>query len=150
MSFFKWISPIDAIVKTVGGIIDDLHLSGEEKLEAQQKLIKLEQDYQIARQQIENEFQQELTKRHQADMASDNQLSKNIRPYTLLFLLGITTVLAITDGNINFTLAEVDYAFTIKKEWVELYTLMASSAVIFYFGGRSWEKRAAIQKKDNE
>jgi len=158
MSFLQWLNPIDGIIKTVGSIIDDLHLSGEEKAEAQRKLLELQQNYEIERQKIENSFQEELTKRHEADMSSDSPLAKNIRPYTLMFLLGVTTFLAITDGNVSFDWATINpetqkevvknYSFTIKEVWVDLYTVMASSAVIFYFGGRSWEKKARIERKE--
>mgnify|MGYP003112028800 CR=1 FL=1 len=57
------------LVKSVGGVIDDLHTSKEEKLEAAQKVKELIASY-------ETQMEKEITTRWQADMKSDSWLSK--------------------------------------------------------------------------
>ena len=75
------------LVKSVGGVIDGLHTSDEEKLAAELKVKELVSQY-------ETQMEKEITSRWQADMKSDSWLSKNIRPLVLAFLV-ISTVLLI-------------------------------------------------------
>ena len=61
------------LVKGVGGVIDELHTSEEEKLQAEQKVKELLSEYETA-------IEMEITKRWDSDMKSDSWLSKNVRP----------------------------------------------------------------------
>ena len=56
------------LVKGVGGVIDNLHTSGEEKLEAERKIKELVANY-------ETQMEKEITSRWQSDMNSDSWLS---------------------------------------------------------------------------
>lgn len=71
-------------------------LTGDSDPAAALEKIKVNSEYQLQFQRawVEAEvgFQQELTKRHEADMASDSWLSKNVRP---LVLLGLTTAIVV-------------------------------------------------------
>ena len=75
------------LVKNVGGVIDNLHTSKEEKLEAQRKLQELVANYEV-------EMEKNVTDRWKSDMNSDSWLSKNVRPLVLIFLV-VSTVLMI-------------------------------------------------------
>ena len=75
------------LVKNVGGVIDNLHTSKEEKLAAYQKVKELVANYEI-------EMEKNITDRWKADMNSDSWLSKNVRPLVLVFLV-VCTVLMI-------------------------------------------------------
>ena len=66
------------LVKGVGGVIDSLHTSEEEKLEAAQKVKELVSNYEV-------EMEKTITERWKVDMNSDSWLSKNIRPMYLYF-----------------------------------------------------------------
>ena len=68
------------LVKGVGGVIDNLHTSKEEKLEAEQKIKELIANYEV-------EMEKNITSRWEADLKSDSWLSKNVRPMTLIFLI---------------------------------------------------------------
>ena len=57
------------LVKGVGGVIDNLHTSDEEKLAAEQKVKELVANYEI-------EMEKNITDRWKADMNSDSWLSK--------------------------------------------------------------------------
>ena len=90
--------------------------------------LKFQQEYY----EFEIGMEKELTKRHQADMASDSWLSKNIRP---LCLLGIT--LAIMVGvwlPDEYVSADRFQALTDMGTWVYGY----------YFVGRSTEKSGGL------
>ena len=113
------------LVKGVGGVIDNLHTSAEEKLEAERKIKELVANYQI-------EMEKNITSRWEADLKSDSWLSKNVRPMTLIFLIICTMLLIFIDaGTINFE---------VKSSWVDLLQLVLITVIGAYFGGRSLEK----------
>ena len=113
------------LVEGVGGVIDDLHTSKEEKLEAEQKIQELIANY-------ETQMEKEITSRWQADMASDSWLSKNVRPLVLIFLVVSTVLLIFIDaGVINFV---------VEAKWTDLLQLVLITVIGAYFGGRSLEK----------
>lgn len=78
-------------------------------------------------------LEQELTKRHQADMMSDSKLSKNIRPIGLVFLSLQLTFVIVLDY-FGFSLSEIVLSVLANL----LYTVFG-----FYFGGRTIEKIGA-------
>ena len=113
------------LVKGVGGVIDNLHTSKEEKLEAQQKIQQLISDH-------EAKMEQNITDRWSADMNSDSWLSKNVRPLMLIFLVVCTVLLIFIDaGTINFV---------VEAKWTDLLQLVLITVIGAYFGGRSLEK----------
>ena len=97
------------LVKGVGGVIDNLHTSKEEKLEAERKIKELMANYEV-------EMEKNITSRWEADLKSDSWLSKNVRPLTLVFLIVCTMLLIFIDaGAINFE---------VKSSWVDLLQLV--------------------------
>jgi|TARA_B100002052_G_C15868137_1_gene593332 hypothetical protein len=113
------------LVKGVGGVIDDLHTSNEEKLEAERKIKELIANYEI-------EIEKNITARWQVDLKSDSWLSKNVRPLVLIFLIVCTMLLIFIDaGALNFE---------VKSSWVDLLQLVLITVIGAYFGGRSLEK----------
>ena len=122
-------------IKDVGNIIDNLHMSGEEKAEAKQKL-------ETILIQAEQAAQAQVSQRWEADMKHGSWLSKNIRPITLIFLTVIFTVLSIFDGNINIG----DKAFTIGAAYVPVYQTLLMTVYAAYFAGRSIEKVRKVTK----
>ena len=113
------------LVKGVGGVIDNLHTSKEEKLEAERKIKELVSNYEV-------EMEKNITERWKVDMQSDSWLSKNVRPLTLVFLIVCTMLLIFIDaGAINFN---------VKDSYVDLLQLVLITVIGAYFGGRSLEK----------
>ena len=113
------------LIEGVGGVIDDLHTSEEEKLAASQKIKEIVASYQAT-------LEKEISSRWQADMASDSWLSKNVRPLVLIFLVISTVLLIFIDaGAINFV---------VEAKWTDLLQLVLITVIGAYFGGRSLEK----------
>tara|TARA_R110001592_G_scaffold118547_1_gene320959 strand:+ start:323 stop:739 length:417 start_codon:yes stop_codon:yes gene_type:complete len=113
------------LVKSVGGVIDNLHTSKEEKLEAEQKIKELIASYEV-------QMEKEISSRWNADMKSDSWLSKNVRPLVLVFLVVSTVLLMFIDaGVINFV---------VEAKWTDLLQLVLITVIGAYFGGRSLEK----------
>jgi len=114
------------LVKGVGGVIDNLHTSKEEKLEAERKIQELISDY-------ETKMEANITDRWKADMNSDSWLSKNVRPMILIFLVVSTVLMIFIDaGTIKFV---------VEEKWTDLLQLVLITVIGAYFGGRSFEKR---------
>ena len=113
------------LVESVGGVLDNLTTSKEEKLEAEAKIKDLVLGY-------EAEMQKQVTERWKMDMQSDSWLSKNIRPLVLIFLVVSTVLLIFIDAGI--------IQFEVKSSWVDLLQLVLITVIGAYFGGRSLEK----------
>ena len=113
------------LVKGVGGVIDNLHTSKEEKLEAERKIKDLVMGY-------EAETQKQVTERWKMDMQSDSWLSKNIRPLVLVFLVVATVLLIFIDAGA--------ISFVVEDKWTDLLQLVLITVIGAYFGGRSLEK----------
>ena len=119
------------LVEGVGGVIDNLHTSKEEKLAAKQEMQELISNHQA-------KMEQNITDRWSVDMNSDSWLSKNVRPLVLVFLVVSTVLMIFIDaGTINFT---------VEAKWTDLLQLVLITVIGAYFGGRSLEKT----KKTNE
>ena len=114
-----------SLVKSVGGVIDNLHTSKEEKLEAELKIKDMIMGY-------EAEMQKQVTERWKMDMNSDSWLSKNIRPLVLVFLVVATVLLIFIDGGV--------ISFKVEDKWTDLLQLVLITVIGAYFGGRSLEK----------
>ena len=113
------------LIKGVGGVIDNLHTSKEEKLEAEQKVKELISSYEI-------EMEKNITERWKMDMKSDSWLSKNIRPLVLIFLVVATVLLIFIDAGA--------ISFVVEDKWTDLLQLVLITVIGAYFGGRSLEK----------
>ena len=113
------------LVKNVGGVIDSLHTSKEEKLDAERKIKELIANYEI-------EMEKNITSRWEADLKSDSWLSKNVRPMVLIFLIVCTMLLIFIDAGA--------LQFEVKSSWVDLLQLVLITVIGAYFGGRSFEK----------
>ena len=122
-------------IKDIGNIVDDLHTSGEEKAEAKQKITQI-----LA--QAEQAAQAQVSARWEADLKHGSWLSKNIRPFTLIFLTAVFTILSIFDGNIKIG----EEAFTIGEAYVPVYQTLLMTVYAAYFAGRSIEKVKKVTK----
>ena len=108
-------------------------LKGDKALTPQDKdllLAELNKDISI---------EQEITKRWEADANSDNYASKNIRPFTLGFLLICMFVFIMLDSALD--------GFKIAPEWIGLLKGLLMTAVGGYFVIRGAEKITKDIKK---
>ena len=113
--------PSNGVLGIVKGLIDkDESLPPEDK----EKALKLLE--------IDMVEMQEVTKRWEADLNSDNKLSKNVRPLTLIFMT-VSLILFIF-------LDSVFDDFNFDEVHIETLKQLCSVLFIAYFGGRSYEK----------
>ena len=114
------------LVESVGGVIDNLVTTDEEKLDAKRKLKEMIMNHEV-------QMEKNITDRWTADMNSDSWLSKNVRPMVLIFLIVCTMILIFIDaGTIKFE---------VEEKWTDLLQLVLITVIGAYFGGRSFEKR---------
>lgn len=122
--------PLGAIFDVGMKLVDKFFPDPEQKVKAQLELLQMQQNGELAQINADIAEQQELTKRQQADMASDSWLSKNIRPMTLLFILGGYFIFAMMSA----------FDIDTNKAYVELLGQWGMLIMSFYFGGRTLEK----------
>ena len=113
------------LIKSVGGVIDNLTTSKEEKLEAERKIQDLIANHEV-------EMEKNITDRWTMDMKSDSWLSKNIRPLVLVFLVVSTVLMIFIDAG--------TISFNVEDKWTDLLQLVLITVIGAYFGGRSLEK----------
>ena len=111
-------------------IIDKFIPDPELKAKMTQELENNKKDMLIANLQADNVEAQEISKRWQADLASDSTLSKNIRPAVLIFILLAYFFFALMSM----------FGYETRGAYVELLGQWGIVVMTAYFGGRSLEK----------
>jgi len=111
-------------------IIDKIWPDKDEADKAKLRLLEMQQSGEFKQIEADIKEQEELSKRHAADMASDSWLSKNIRPMTLT---------AILSGYFVFAMMSA-FGYDTNQNYVELLGQWGIIIMSFYFGGRSIEK----------
>jgi uncharacterized membrane protein (DUF106 family) len=132
--------PLTALVDVGMKVLDKFIPDPEAKAKAQQELLKMQQEGRLAELNADNIEAQEVTKRQESDMASDSWLSKNIRPMTLIFILGGYFVFAMMSA----------FGNNANEKYVELLGQWGMLVMSFYFGGRTLEKIMDMKAKRDE
>ena len=101
---------------------------------AKSELAKLAQDGELAKMANETKLfeteQNNVSDRWKADMGSDSWLSKNIRPMTLIAILGAYFVFASCSA----------FGISVNESYVKLLGEWGQLIMLAYFGGRTAEK----------
>tara|TARA_R100000329_G_scaffold126947_1_gene105611 strand:- start:2991 stop:3377 length:387 start_codon:yes stop_codon:yes gene_type:complete len=113
------------VIEKVGNVIDNLSTSKEEAMAAKKAIKEVMM-------KAESDAQSQVTKRWEADMKSDNWLSKNIRPLICIFLTAMFVIISIFDGNAG--------GFQIAPAYIPIYQTLLITVYGAYFAGRSIEK----------
>jgi len=119
------------VIKEVGGVLDNLTTSKQEKLQAKKEIKQVVLDY-------EKSMQKQVTSRWLSDN-NGSLLTKNIRPLSLAFLTFMFVLISVFSGNIG--------QFNIQEEFIPVYQTLLIVIYTAYFGGRSFEK---IKNKKND
>jgi uncharacterized membrane protein (DUF106 family) len=129
--------PLGALLDIGGKILDKVFPDPAQAEQAKLKLLEMQQNGELAQIAADTAEQQELTKRQQADMASDSTLSKNIRPMTLVFILLVYSTFAMMSA----------WDVEVNNNYVELLGQWGMLIMSFYFGGRTLEKIMDMKAK---
>jgi len=118
----------------LSNIVDRFVRTKDEKAEFEKEMTEILINAEAA-------MQKNVTDRWKADMASDNKLSKSVRPLVLIFVIVCTMLLIFIDsGFINFA---------VEEKWSDLLQMLLLTIVAAYFGGRSYEKGKKIKNGKN-
>jgi uncharacterized membrane protein (DUF106 family) len=128
---------VDDIISVGMKILDKVIPDPAAKAEAQAKLLEIQQQGRMAELRADETEMQEVTKRQEADMASDSTLSKNIRPATLVFILIVYSTFAMMSA----------WDIEVNNNYVELLGQWGMLIMSFYFGGRTLEKIMDMKAK---
>jgi len=133
--------PIPALLDVGSKLLDRFMPDPAKAAEAKAELEKMAQDGRIAEMNIDLQAyqteQNNLTERLKADMGSDSWLSKNIRPLTLIFILGAYFTFAMMSA----------FEYETRGAYVELLGQWGMLIMSFYFGGRTLEKIMDMKSK---
>jgi uncharacterized membrane protein (DUF106 family) len=132
--------PLMALFDVGMKVLDKFVPDPEAKAKAQKELLQMQQEGRLAELNADNIENQELTKRHEADMASDSTLSKNIRPMTLVFILLVYSTFAMMSA----------WDIEVNNNYVELLGQWGMLIMSFYFGGRTLEKIMDMKRSKDE
>ena len=131
--------PLAAIMSIGEKVLDKVLPDPAAKAAALAELEKIKSEGRLAELNADNIEAQELTKRQEADMKSDSWLSKNIRPMTLIFILGAYFTFAMMSA----------FGSNANEKYVELLAQWGMLVMSFYFGGRTLEKIMDMKAKQN-
>jgi hypothetical protein len=132
--------PLGALLDIGGKILDKVFPDPAQAEQAKLKLLEMQQNGELAKINADAAEQHELTARLQADMSSDSWLSKNIRPMTLIFILGGYFIFAMMSA----------FGNNANEKYVELLGQWGMLVMSFYFGGRTLEKIMDMKAKEKE
>lgn len=126
--------PIPALLEVGGKLLDRFMPDPAAAAKAKAEMEAMAQQGKLAELNVDLEAykteQNNLTERLKADMASDSWLSKNIRPLTLIFILGAYFTFAMMSA----------FDYETRGAYVELLGQWGMLIMSFYFGGRTLEK----------
>ena len=143
MSFLSdlFTSGADKLVGTVGGVLDELITSDEEKIKLGNALKVAIMEHERTMQSHIAAYDKEITTRHANDMKSDSWLSKNVRPLVLVFLTVNTMILAYLT-----IFALPTEKVVLLTPWLALLQILLVTVYAFYFGSRGIEKVTKMRK----
>ena len=119
------------IIGEVRKLIDKVVTTKAEKQQLLNELTEIETRYKA-------EAEKQLTERLKADMSSDNFLSKNIRPFSLLFFMFLMLIMVLGNGA---------GWLHIDQSYIQMVKDVLMTMIAFYFGGRTTEKIFNLKKK---
>jgi hypothetical protein len=124
------------VLDTVGDLLPDQGALGivkrlidlEPNMTTQEKM-----EFEKMLMEYEANAQDNVTERWKSDMMSDSWMSKNVRPLIMIYLILSFTIFVVVDSIENV-------AFNINENYVDVFSVLMTTAFTAYFAGRSYEK----------
>ena len=113
------------LFKSAEGILDTTITNKEELQQVKNELKKIVNE-------AEKIASNQVTERWQSDNLSDNKLSKNIRPLSLIFVTVVFVIISFMDGNVG--------EFKLNESYIPVYQTLLLSIYGAYFVGRTITK----------
>lgn len=113
------------LFKSAEGILDTTITNKEELQQVKNELQKIVNE-------AEKNASNQVTDRWNSDNLSDNKLSKNIRPLSLIFVTIVFVIISFMDGNVG--------EFKLNESYIPVYQTLLLSIYGAYFVGRTITK----------
>jgi hypothetical protein len=113
------------LFKSAEGILDTTITNKEELQQVKNELEKIVNE-------AEKNASNQVTERWKSDNLSDNKLSKNIRPLSLIFVTVVFVIISFMDGNVG--------EFKLNESYIPVYQTLLLSIYGAYFVGRTITK----------
>ncbi len=113
------------LFKSAEGILDTTITNKEELQQVKNELEKIVNE-------AEKNASNQVTDRWRSDNLSDNKLSKNIRPLSLIFVTVVFVIISFMDGNVG--------EFKLNESYIPVYQTLLLSIYGAYFVGRTITK----------
>ena len=113
------------LFKSAEGILDTTITNKEELQQVKNELEKIVNE-------AEKNASNQVTDRWKSDNLSDNKLSKNIRPLSLIFVTFVFVIISFMDGNVG--------EFKLNESYIPVYQTLLLSIYGAYFVGRTITK----------
>jgi hypothetical protein len=113
------------LFKSAEGILDTTITNKEELQQVKNELEKIVNE-------AEKNASNQVTDRWKSDNLSDNKLSKNIRPLSLIFVTVVFVIISFMDGNVG--------EFKLNESYIPVYQTLLLSIYGAYFVGRTITK----------
>ena len=113
------------LFKSAEGILDTTITNKEELQQVKNELQKIVNE-------AEKNASNQVTDRWKSDNLSDNKLSKNIRPLSLIFVTVVFVIISFMDGNLG--------EFKLNESYIPVYQTLLLSIYGAYFVGRTITK----------
>ncbi len=113
------------LFKSAEGILDTTITNKEELQLVKNELQKIVNE-------AEKNASNQVTERWKSDNLSDNKLSKNIRPLSLIFVTVVFVIISFMDGNVG--------DFKLNESYIPVYQTLLLSIYGAYFVGRTITK----------
>lgn len=118
-------SLFSGLFKSAEGILDTTITNKEELQQVKNELEKIVNE-------AEKNASNQVTDRWKSDNLSDNKLSKNIRPLSLIFVTVVFVIISFMDGNVG--------EFKLNESYIPVYQTLLLSIYGAYFVGRTITK----------
>lgn len=122
-------------VVSLAGDITNVKLLNKlgDKIKGANQLTEADKQYALKLLEFDLAELEGVTSRWEADMNSDNWLSKSVRPLVLMYLVLFVSLIIIFDSikSINFD---------VKESYISLLEILLLTVVSAYFGFRTYEK----------
>ena len=113
------------LFKSAEGILDTTITNKEELQQVKNELEKIVNE-------AEKNASNQVTDRWKSDNLSDNKLSKNISPMSLIFVTVVFVIISFMDGNVG--------EFKLNESYIPVYQTLLLSIYGAYFVGRTITK----------
>tara|TARA_R110002020_G_scaffold297267_6_gene513049 strand:+ start:237 stop:698 length:462 start_codon:yes stop_codon:yes gene_type:complete len=138
--FLRGVKNVAPDILNLAGNITGIEVLGVlgDKIKGSDTLTPIEKETALKLLEIDKAEMEEVTKRWQADLNSDNSLSKNVRPLVMMFLTISMAFFIIIDSSFK--------DFKVREDWISLLSSLLLLVYGAYFGGRSLEKIQKLRK----